>query len=287
MSRVLRGPFTGRGRRRWTKRSSTWWPLTSDSFWSCWKLPDKVQGTTASRGACRYRPTPTFAGRCWCEARRRAATVRTVGACPARRPNHSRPLGTWRGSPTRLPLAEARTTPQGDPYGTGEPVGTGRDSGNSNAVRGGNPDLWACALTRHAFIGLYGDQCYEKTAPLVELARDVARRGDPQLSTRHWVPAVQAEVFAAIGDLDSCRRALDEAEEVHSLPGPVHNGGWLRFDGSRLAEERGSASRDPGAPIWPTMLSTRHSRTSQVAAGDGADIFDAIEKESERLTSRS
>lgn len=103
-----------------------------------------------------------------------------------------------------------------------------------------NPDLWACALTRHAFIGLYGDQRYEETAPLLELARDVARQGDTQLATRHWVAAVQAEIFAAIGDFDACKRALDEAEEVHSLSGPVHNGGWLRFDGSRLAEERGT-----------------------------------------------
>jgi len=110
----------------------------------------------------------------------------------------------------------------------------------SAARESGDLDLWACALTRHAFIGLYGDQRYEETAPLVELARDVARRGDAQLSTRHWVAAVQAELFAAIGDLDSCKRALDEAEEVHSLSDPVHNGGWLRFDGSRLAEERGT-----------------------------------------------
>ncbi|MEO3768243.1 helix-turn-helix transcriptional regulator [Streptomyces sp. B5E4] len=110
----------------------------------------------------------------------------------------------------------------------------------SAAREAGDPDLWACALTRHAYIGLYGGQRYEETAPLVELARDVARRGDAQLSTRHWVAAVQAELFAAIGDLDSCKRSLDEAEEVHSLSGPVHNGGWLRFDGSRLAEERGT-----------------------------------------------
>ncbi|AKH84362.1 hypothetical protein AA958_21600 [Streptomyces sp. CNQ-509] len=103
-----------------------------------------------------------------------------------------------------------------------------------------DPDLWACALTRHAFIGLYGDQRYEETAPLVGLARHVARRGDAQLSTRHWVAAVQAEIFAAIGDLDACKRSLDEAEEVHALSDPVHNGGWLRFDGSRLAEERGT-----------------------------------------------
>lgn len=30
------------------------------------------------------------------------------------------------------------------------------------------------------------------------------------------------------------------AEQVHQLTGPVHNGGWLRFDDTRLAEERGA-----------------------------------------------
>jgi hypothetical protein len=39
---------------------------------------------------------------------------------------------------------------------------------------------------------------------------------------------------------DACKRALDRAEEVHGLGGDSHNGGWLRFDGSRLAEERGT-----------------------------------------------
>ncbi|WP_435260341.1 tetratricopeptide repeat protein [Streptomyces sp. 1222.5] len=33
---------------------------------------------------------------------------------------------------------------------------------------------------------------------------------------------------------------MDEAQEVAILPAPVHNAGWLRFDGSRLAEERGA-----------------------------------------------
>ncbi|MFE6937539.1 hypothetical protein [Streptomyces chartreusis] len=35
----LMGPFTGRGRRRWTNRRSTRWPMTYDSFWSCWSAP--------------------------------------------------------------------------------------------------------------------------------------------------------------------------------------------------------------------------------------------------------
>jgi hypothetical protein len=51
---------------------------------------------------------------------------------------------------------------------------------------------------------------------------------------------VQAEVFAGLGDLDGCNRALDTAEAVHALNGPVHTDGWLRFDGSRLAEQRGA-----------------------------------------------
>lgn len=103
----------------------------------------------------------------------------------------------------------------------------------------GNPDLWACALTRHAFIGMH-DRQFKDVVPILAAAADIARRGDSRLSTRHWVAAVQAEAFAGIGDLDSCKRALDEAEQVHSLSGQIHNGGWLRFDGSRLAEERGT-----------------------------------------------
>ena len=75
---------------------------------------------------------------------------------------------------------------------------------------------------------------------MLELAATLARRGDPALSTRHWVAAVQTETLAGLGDLDGCQRALDIAAHVQGLRGPVHNGGWLRFDGSRLAEERGT-----------------------------------------------
>jgi hypothetical protein len=60
------------------------------------------------------------------------------------------------------------------------------------------------------------------------------------LSTRYWVASVLAEAYADLGDLTVCERALDRAEEVMHLDGSAHNGGWLRFDGSRLAEERGA-----------------------------------------------
>ncbi|UMP07491.1 helix-turn-helix domain-containing protein [Amycolatopsis sp. EV170708-02-1] len=103
----------------------------------------------------------------------------------------------------------------------------------------GAPDLWACALTRHAFIAVYERQ-FSDAAPLLDLAAALASRGDTGLSTRHWVAAVQAETFAGLGDLDACQRSLDHAAEVQHLTGQVHNGGWLRFDGSRLAEERGT-----------------------------------------------
>lgn len=99
-------------------------------------------------------------------------------------------------------------------------------------------DLWACALVRHAFIALR-ERTASQAAPLLELAGNLARRGNPQLSTRHWVAAVQAQAFARLADLDACQRALDHAEQVH-LTGQLHNSGWLRFDGSRLAEERGT-----------------------------------------------
>ncbi|MFJ8311225.1 helix-turn-helix transcriptional regulator [Streptomyces sp. NPDC094147] len=110
-----------------------------------------------------------------------------------------------------------------------------------------NPDLLACALTRHAFVSIY-DRNSRDAASLLAVAADAAKRGDTQLSTRHWVAAIQAEVFATLGDLNSCKRALDQAEEVHFLNGAIHNGGWLRFDGSRLAEERGTCYVALGRP---------------------------------------
>jgi transcriptional regulator with XRE-family HTH domain len=100
-------------------------------------------------------------------------------------------------------------------------------------------DLWACALTRHAFVAVY-ERRFADAAPMLDVAATLARRGDPSLSTRHWVAVVQAETFAGLGDFDSCQTALDTAAEVQRLRGQVHNGGWLRFDGSRLAEERGT-----------------------------------------------
>ncbi|WP_035277793.1 helix-turn-helix domain-containing protein [Actinokineospora spheciospongiae] len=108
-------------------------------------------------------------------------------------------------------------------------------------------DLWACALTRHAFIAVY-ERRFAEAAPMLDMAATLARRGDPSLSTRHWIAVVQAETFAGLGDLDSCQRALDTAAEVQHLRGPVHNGGWLRFDGSRLDEERGTCYITLGRP---------------------------------------
>ncbi|MCM8551872.1 helix-turn-helix transcriptional regulator [Streptomyces sp. STCH 565 A] len=100
-------------------------------------------------------------------------------------------------------------------------------------------DLWACALVRHAYVDLY-ERRYADAIGTLSAAEKVARRGDGSLSTRHWVAAVQAEAYAGLGDLSACERALDEAEKVTGLSGPAHNGGWLRFGGSRLAEERGA-----------------------------------------------
>jgi hypothetical protein len=94
-------------------------------------------------------------------------------------------------------------------------------------------------MTRHAFISVY-ERRFAEAVPMLELAGRLARRGDRQLSTRYWVSAVTAQAFAGLGEVDACQRATDAAAEVERLTGAVHNGGWLRFDGSRLAEERGA-----------------------------------------------
>ncbi|MBT2398662.1 helix-turn-helix transcriptional regulator [Streptomyces sp. ISL-100] len=100
-------------------------------------------------------------------------------------------------------------------------------------------DLWACALVRHAYVDVY-EHRFKEATDVLSAAERVAKRGDSSLATRHWVASVQAEAHAGLGDLTACERALDEAEKVTHLAGPGNNGGWLRFDGSRLAEERGA-----------------------------------------------
>jgi hypothetical protein len=54
------------------------------------------------------------------------------------------------------------------------------------------------------------------------------------------VSAVRAQALAGLGEVRACEGAIALAEQVQQLEGPLHNGGWLRFDGSRLAEERGA-----------------------------------------------
>lgn len=108
------------------------------------------------------------------------------------------------------------------------------------------PDLWACAMTRHAFIGVY-ERRFDQAAPLLEGAAHLARRGDAALPTRHWVAAVQAQTFAGLGDAVQCHRALETAELVTELDTPTATG-WLRFTGSRLDEERGSCFVELGRP---------------------------------------
>ncbi|MEU9605490.1 helix-turn-helix domain-containing protein [Streptomyces sp. NPDC048057] len=100
-------------------------------------------------------------------------------------------------------------------------------------------DLWSCALIRSAYVDL-SERRYRRAADTLGFARRIALRGDGSLATRHWAAAVQAEAFAWLGDFGACEEALDEAEKVASLSGQGSNGRWLRFDGSRLAEERGA-----------------------------------------------
>ncbi|MCS0639204.1 helix-turn-helix domain-containing protein [Streptomyces sp. LP05-1] len=115
------------------------------------------------------------------------------------------------------------------------------------AHAGGDNDLWACAMTRHAYVELYARRALVAQT-LLAVASQIARRGDSTLSTRHWVASVQAQAYAAMGHIDGCARALDEAEKVHFLDSHSHNGGWLRFDGSRLPEERGACYLQLGRP---------------------------------------
>lgn len=106
------------------------------------------------------------------------------------------------------------------------------------AREAGAMDLWSCALTRLAYISVY-EQRFADAVPLLDLSCGLARRGDSNLGTGNWASAVLAQALAGLGDQAACERALEQAEQVQGLAQPG-NGGWLRFDGSRLAENRAS-----------------------------------------------
>lgn len=100
-------------------------------------------------------------------------------------------------------------------------------------------DLWAASLVREAYIGLFDAQP-QQVVRLLDTADRIAALGDEDLVTREWVAAVRAEAHAAAGNEQECLRDLARAEAV---TGKAENGtrtGWLRFDGARLPELRGS-----------------------------------------------
>jgi transcriptional regulator with XRE-family HTH domain len=117
-------------------------------------------------------------------------------------------------------------------------------------------DRWACALTRQAFVSMY-DRQYANAAAMLRAASRIAQQGDSSLATRHWIAAVHAQALARLGERDACRCALDAASGILDLTGPVSPGGWLRFDGTRLDEERGACHLILGhADLAETALTT-------------------------------
>ncbi len=147
-------------------------------------------------------------------------------------------------------------------------------------------DLWGCAITRHALIDLH-DQRPADAASLLHTATPIARLGDSGLSTRYWVDTVRAQAFSALGDFEGCERAFAAAQTVHELTGTVHNGGWLRFDGTRLDEEHASCyirlgrpdrAQELLTPLLERPLSTRRRASVLVdLAAAGAQQRDAVQ----------
>jgi hypothetical protein len=151
-------------------------------------------------------------------------------------------------------------------YGTGEEdaAASAYLLAASAAREGKDYDLWAATLVVHAFIPLF-DQRPDQALPLLEGAAQVARRGDSALATRHWVAAVSADPYAALGDRAAAERAIGDAEGFARLPqGTGANGKWLRFNEAWLLENRGASALTAGRPAaaeadlqrallyWPT-----------------------------------
>jgi len=117
-------------------------------------------------------------------------------------------------------------------------------------------DLWSCALVRSSFLPIY-DERFHDALPLLHAARNIVSRGDTTLVTRFWIAAVEADAQAGVGNLSMCQQALDCAAEVCHVKGGS-NGGWLRFDGDRLPEQRGACFVKLERPdlAIPTLLSS-------------------------------
>ncbi|AHH16464.1 hypothetical protein NONO_c16630 [Nocardia nova SH22a] len=99
-------------------------------------------------------------------------------------------------------------------------------------------DLWACALTRHAYIGII-DSRFADVLPLAEEAAEVVRHGDTHLPTRFWIYSVRAQIQAGLGNQADCERSFESARGISGLAASPSLG-WLRFTGGRLDEEEAS-----------------------------------------------
>lgn len=125
-------------------------------------------------------------------------------------------------------------------------------------------DLWACALTRHAYIGII-DNRFGEALPLVDQAAGIAARGDRLLPTTYWVASVRAQVLAGLGDAYASEQAFDMARGVFDLRATSAIG-WLRFSGDRIDEEhagclirldRPDRAEDILTPLLDRPMSTR------------------------------
>jgi tetratricopeptide (TPR) repeat protein len=118
--------------------------------------------------------------------------------------------------------------------------------GASAAKEANHYDLWSCAFIRHAFLPIY-DGLYHDALPLLQAAQKLAYRGDTTLTTRYWVAAVLSDAQAGMGNLYACQQTLDVMDKVTDVRSGC-NEGWLRFDGSRLLEQRGACFVKLGQP---------------------------------------
>ncbi|WP_225731032.1 MULTISPECIES: helix-turn-helix transcriptional regulator [unclassified Nocardia] len=117
---------------------------------------------------------------------------------------------------------------------------------SSLASKAGARDLYAAAMTRHAYLELQ-DHNPRGAMALLDPALHIATQGDSALPTRQWVASVRAQTLATLGDSSGCEHSFDLARTVTDLPhSPTL--GWLRFDGTRIDEEHASCSIQLGRP---------------------------------------
>ena len=139
------------------------------------------------------------------------------------------------------------------------------------AQEGENKALEATAWARISFTWTYNSNPFEAFSCIQE-ARRIAT-GNTNTIVQAYLAAVEAEIYAILGNSKSCRQMLEIAEHIEDQQNSCEETYWLHFDRSRFTGYQGSCFKrlyNPEDPQTYTFL-----RTAQNALIDALTLLDS------------